>query len=86
LQITGVWPGTVTEGAATSIAIFGSEFDLTPGATEVYFNGVRQWIVQVISPDMLLVRTTPTMALSGPVSVTTPAGTAVSSTDLVVVP
>ena len=86
LQITGVWPGTVTEGVPVSIFVFGSEFDLIPGATEVYFNGVRQFIVQVVTPDMLIVRITPTPALSGPVTVTTSAGTAVSSTNLVVVP
>ena len=86
LQITGIWPGTIYEGVSVSVFIFGSEFDLTPGLTEVYFNGVRQWIVQVVTPDMLIVRTTPTTALSGPVTVTTPAGTVVSSTDLVVLP
>ena len=86
LQITGVWPGTVTEGVAISVFVFGSEFDLTPGLTEVYFNGLRQWIVQVVTPDMLIVRVTPTAAMSGPVTVTTPAGSVTSSTNLVVVP
>jgi hypothetical protein len=86
LQITGVWPGTVTDGVPVSVFVFGSEFDLAPGATEVFFNGIQQWLVQVVTPDMLIVRTTPTAAMSGPVTVTTPAGSASSGTDLVVVP
>lgn len=86
VQITGVWPGRVQEGAPVSVFVFGNEFDLTPGATEVYFNGVRQWIVQVVTTDMLIVRITPTAALAGPVMVVTPAGSATSNTDLVVVP
>ena len=86
LQITGIWPGTVTENVPASVFIFGSEFDPAPGATEVYFNGIRQFIVQVVSPDMLIVRITPTAAMAGPVTVTTPAGTVTSSTSLVVVP
>ena len=86
LQITGVWPGTLEAGVTTSVFVFGSEFDPAPGATEVYFNGVRQLIVQVVTPDMLIVRTTPTTALSGPVTVTTPAGSTTHSTHLVVVP
>jgi hypothetical protein len=87
LQITGVWPGVVHAGVPVSVFVFGNEFDLAPGATEVYFNGVRQFIVQVVTPDMLIVRTTPTLALSGPVTVKTPGGgTAVSGTNLVVVP
>ena len=85
LQITGIWPVTINEKVSVSVFVFGSEFDLTPGATEVYFNGVRQWIVQVVTPDMLIVRTTPTVALSGLVTVTTPTDSVVSSTDLVVV-
>lgn len=86
LQITGIWPSTITEGISASVFVFGSEFDLTPGATEVYFNGVRQWLVQVVTPDILIVRTTPTLALSGPVTVTTPLDTVVSSTNLIIVP
>ena len=86
LQITGIWPGTISEGVGVSVFVFGSEFDLTPGLTEVYFNGVRQWLVQVVTPDMLIVRATPTTALSGPVTVTTPAGTVISNTNLVVLP
>lgn len=86
LQITGIWPGTITEGVGISVFVFGSEFDLTPGLTEVYFNGIRQWLVQVVTPDMLIVRVTPTAAMTGPVTVTTPAGSVISSTDLVVVP
>jgi bacillopeptidase F len=84
LQITGVWPGIVTAGVSTSVFVFGSEFE--PAATEVYFNGIRQFFAAVVSPNMLIVRTTPTMAMSGPVTVTTPADSAISSSDLLVVP
>ena len=87
LQITGVWPGTITTGVPASVFVFGSEFDMTPGLTEVYLNGIRQFIVQVVTPDMLIVRVgAPTTALSGPVTVTTPSGSVTSSTDLVVLP
>jgi len=87
LQITGVWPSTVTEGVNASVFVFGSEFDLAPGATEVYMNGIRQYFVAVVSPEMLIVRITPTLAMTGPVEVRTPAGgSAFSSTSLVVVP
>jgi FtsP/CotA-like multicopper oxidase with cupredoxin domain len=85
VQITGVWPGTVTEGVNSSVFIFGSNFT-TDGTTQVFFNGIQQFLVAPVSEDMLIVRTTPTAAMSGPVSVITPAGSAVSSTPLVVVP
>jgi uncharacterized repeat protein (TIGR01451 family) len=84
LQITGIWPAAITDGEFASIFVFGSEFDTTPGGTQVSINGVPQPIVAVVSPDMLIVRVLASPAIAGPVSVTTGAGTATSTESIVV--
>lgn len=75
--ITGVWPATANVGDTISVFVFGNWFD--PVNTTVSFNGVAQPLVQVVSSEMLIVRTTVTAAMFGPVSVTTSRGVAVSS-------
>jgi alanine racemase len=58
-----------------SVFVFGSGFDLAPGGTSVAFNGNPQPIVATVTTDMLIVRAfNPTVADSGPVTVTTSAG------------
>jgi hypothetical protein len=86
LNITGVWPVTVTNGQWTSIFVFGSEFDTTPGGTQVSINGVPQPIVAAVTPDMLIVRALASPAIAGPVTVTTSAGSVTSTEDLIIVP
>ena len=85
-QITGVWPGDGPIGDTISVFIFGNGFDLTPGATEVYFNGVVQSAVESVSSEMLIVRVLGDAGLSGPVTVVTPAGSVTSSEALNFVP
>jgi hypothetical protein len=84
LQITGVWPTSITDGEFASIFVFGSEFDTAPGGTQVSINGVQQFIVAVVSPDMLIVRVLASAAIAGPVTVTTGAGSATSSESVVI--
>lgn len=87
LQLTGVWPGNVVTGEATSVFLFGSGFTLD-GTTEVYFNGIRQYLLAPVSSEMIIVRLgSPTAALSGPVTITVPGvGSVNSSQDLIVAP
>ena len=85
LNLTGIWPGTAKIGEYTSIFLFGTEFT-TDGTTEVYFNGVRQFIVAPVSNEMLIVRVLGDASLSGLVTVTTPSGTVTSTDPLTFVP
>ena len=78
LTINGIWPRQGTIGEYISIFIFGSEFT-TDGTTEVYFNGIRQWVVAPVSTDMLIVRVLGDATLSGPVAVYTPPGGTVTA-------
>jgi hypothetical protein len=79
VDITGIWPATANVGDSVSVFIFGSNFT-TDGSTEVYFNGIRQYLVAPVSTEMLIVRLAPvTSAMFGPVTVTTPSGTATST-------
>lgn len=80
LSITGIWPANATIGEAVSIFIFGSEFT-TDNSMEVYFNGVRQWVVAPLSSELLVVRVTGASNLTGPVEIITPAGS-VTSTEI----
>lgn len=56
--ISDIWPADAAIGENISVFIFGSEFT-TNGTTEVYFNGVRQWMAAPVSTDMLIVRLAP---------------------------
>jgi hypothetical protein len=75
LTVTGIWPSSLTAGDWASIFIFGSGFT-TDGTTQVTFNGDSYTWVAAPSTQMLIVRLLVTPDLSGPVCVTTPAGTA----------
>jgi hypothetical protein len=77
LSITGIWPNSAPVGESTSIFVFGNMFT-TDGTTEVFFNGVRQWVVAAISSEMLIIRTLGHEGLSGHVQANTPAGSATS--------
>ncbi|MBT8439218.1 MAG: DUF1566 domain-containing protein, partial [Gammaproteobacteria bacterium] len=80
VAITGIWPADANIGDNVSVFIFGKNFT-TDNSTEVYFNGIRQYLVAPVSEDMLIVRlVSVTSSLFGPVTVTTPSGTGVSST------
>ena len=85
LNLTGVWPGAPKIGEYTSIFLFGTEFT-TDGTTEVYFNGVRQFLIAPVTSEMLIVRVLGDPSLSGLVDVITPSGTATSSEPLIFVP
>jgi hypothetical protein len=74
--------------AGIGVTIFGTNFT---GATAVLFNGVPvtnggnpQLGVQVISPTIILVTNVPAGATTGPITVVTPSGTAVSGTPFTV--
>jgi uncharacterized membrane protein len=86
LEITGIWPSVVTEGQWVSVFVFGFGFDTSSGGTQVSINGIPQSLVQVVTPDMLVVRTLATNSMSGPVTVTTSAGTVTSTQSLIVKP
>jgi hypothetical protein len=67
----------VVVGETISLFVFGAQFDMAPGATQVFVNGIEQFIVQAVTPDMLIVRVTVTPEMiGGPVTVTTSGGSA----------
>ena len=76
--ISGIWPADAGLGEFVSVFIFGENFT-TDGSTEVYFNSVRQWLVAPVTTDMLIVRVLVSADLFGPVTVTTPSGSATST-------
>jgi hypothetical protein len=85
LQLTGVWPGQANNGETLSVFLFGNEFT-TDGSTEVYFNGVRQYVVAPVSNEMLIVRLAANPTVSGLVTIVTPSGSVTSSEPFVVLP
>ena len=85
LNLTGVWPGAPKIGEFSSIFLFGTEFT-TDGTTEVYFNGVRQFLVAPVTSEMLIVRVQGDASLSGIVTVVTPSGVINSAEPLLFVP
>jgi hypothetical protein len=85
LNLTGIWPGSPKIGEFTSVFLFGTEFT-TDNTTEVYFNGVRQFLVAPVTSEMLIVRVLGDELLSGIVDVITPSGVANSSEPLIFVP
>jgi hypothetical protein len=82
-RVTGIWTSApVVTGQTVSLFVFGDYFDLAPGATQVFINGIEQFTVQPVTPEMLIVRVTVTGAMiGGPVTVTTPEGSANSTTN-----
>jgi cytochrome c peroxidase len=82
-RVTGIWTSApAVVGETISLFVFGDYFDLTPGATQVFINGIQQLIVQAVTPEMLIVRVTVTPEMiGGPVTVTTPNGSADSLTN-----
>jgi uncharacterized repeat protein (TIGR03803 family) len=66
----------------TSVTITGNSFT---GATSVTFGGVAATSYQVVS-DTKVTATVPTGAVTGPVAITTPGGTATSATSFTVTP
>jgi hypothetical protein len=79
-RLTGIWPADAAEGETISLFVFGDYFDTVPGATQVSLNGIAQPLVQVVTPEMLIVRMTVTAGSKGPVTAVTANGTAVSAT------
>ena len=81
--VSGIWssmPAVV--GETISLFIFGDNFDTAPGGTQVFINGIQQFIVQVVTPEMLIVRVTVSPAmLGGAVTVTTAQGSADSASN-----
>jgi RNA polymerase sigma factor (sigma-70 family) len=78
-EISGMSPGSGPVGSSVSIG--GHHFT---GATSVKFNGVAASFT--VSSDGLITAVVPAGASSGPISVTTPSGTATSSTSFTVTP
>jgi len=77
-RITGIWPGSANPGDTISLFVFGEHFD--SAQTRLSINGIEQFLLAVVSPDMLIARITADSTLFGPVNVSTPHGTAISST------
>lgn len=81
VNITALWPA---QGKTNSIIfVFGSGFDPAPGKTQVSLAGNPLYAVQVIDPALLLF-IVPEGAVSGPVTVTTPLGTATGAIPFIV--
>jgi hypothetical protein len=80
-RITGLWPGDAPLGETLSLFVFGDYLDPAPGATQVSVNGIAQPLVQVVSPEMLIVRLTVAAGMDGPVTVSTANGSADSPVD-----
>src|ERR1043165_7847030 len=69
-------------GVGTEVTTFGTAFSSTPANNTVKFNGVTATVTS--STPTQIVTTVPAGATTGPISVTTSAGTGVSSTHFVV--
>ncbi|WP_147135857.1 RHS repeat-associated core domain-containing protein [Stackebrandtia albiflava] len=80
--ITGVSAQTADVGA--SITVTGSGFDTDPAATSVLLHRT-QGLITAITPDSITVEI-PEAAVTGPVTVRTPGGVAVTDTDLAIAP
>ena len=80
VSIAEFTPNSGPEGAA--VAIFGTGFSATPGANTVQFNGVAAAVSSATSNAIIAL--VPAGAATGPISVSTPNGSATSSTPFVV--
>jgi hypothetical protein len=80
-QVSGIWPGDGTLGESISVFVYGDYFDNLPGGTQVLFNGNQQFLVQVVAPDMLIVRTVVSESSAGPITVITDNGSANAPVD-----
>jgi YD repeat-containing protein len=68
--------------AGTTVTIYGTAFSTTPTQNTVAFNGVAATVTSATATQ--IVTQVPANATTGPISVTTPAGTAASSTSFIV--
>ena len=66
----------------SSVTIYGTAFSTTPSQNQVKFNGVATSVTSATSTEIVV--QVPVGATTGPIVVTTPAGTATSSTPFVV--
>lgn len=80
--ITGFTPAT--GGPTTVVAVDGTAFDTTAGATTVKLNGVTA--IATVASDTSLSFTVPASAASGKITATTSSGTGVSADDFIVPP
>ncbi len=67
----------------TSVQIDGANYNTTPGQTTVRFGGVAATVVNVTAPNLLFA-TVPSGALTGPITVSTSAGTNTTPTNFVI--
>lgn len=74
--VTGIWPGA--SSGNTIVFVFGSNF--VQGQTQVALNGVTMNIMQVLD-DTVLMFLLPASNIVGPITVTTPIGSAASSVE-----
>ena len=81
LNVTGVWPEK--GGVGDFIFVFGNDY--IAGNTQISLNGVNVPIMQVMDETLLIFIVQPG-ATSGPISVTTPAGSALAPNDFQVIP
>jgi YD repeat-containing protein len=82
VRLFGFNPGGAGVGA--TVTIFGTGFSTTPGENALTFNGVNATVASASTSQ--LVASVPQGATTGPLSVTTPNGSAVSSKPFVVKP
>lgn len=83
LQLNGLWPSSAAVGEL--VFVFGNDFDMAPGATEVRVENTLAGLAQVVDETMIIF-SVPSGAMTAPVYVTTPVATAASLNDLQVLP
>jgi hypothetical protein len=80
-SVTGIWTSAAPlVGQTISLFVFGNYFDTAPSGTQVSINEIPQLLVQVVTPEMLIVRVNPVTSgmIGGPVEVCTTSGCAMS--------
>ena len=82
VSIVGFTPTTGLVG--TTVTIYGTGFSTTPNQNSVTFNGVAATVISATATQ--IVTQVPTGATTGPISVTSPNGSATSSTPFTVGP
>jgi hypothetical protein len=83
VNVTGIWPSTVKTNSI--VFVFGSGFVPVPNQTTAKINDVAAPILQAVDPTLLFFLV-PSGASTGPVTITTPTGSATSNVNLVVTP